>query len=326
VHPPPAGPGFVLRSLRAGPGFVLRSLRAGPGFVLRSLRAGPATAAFIALALLGAAACSGGEPPAASSSRVQVAAAFYPLAWVAERVGGGNADVIDLTPQGAEPHDVELTSDQVVAVTQADVMFYLGGGFQPAVEELASGMGEGAVDVLGSEGVEFVGEDPHVWLDPLRMLGIVEVVAGRLAALDQGRAAAYKTKAASLTRDLEALDADFRAVLGHCQGRELVTSHEAFGYLAESYGLVQVGIAGIDSAAEPSPQRLAEVARFVDEHDVATVFFERLLSPRIAQTIAEETGAATAVLDPLESRPQAGDYTAAMRLNLVALEEGLGCR
>jgi zinc transport system substrate-binding protein len=264
----------------------------------------------------------------AGSDRPVVVGAVYPLEFVAEGVGGEAADVKELTPAGQEPHDIELTSDQVVDVSGAEVLLYIGDGFQPALEDVVSEVDGETIDALEEVEVLRSGEqiDPHVWLDPHRLSRIAGVVAARLSELDPEDRDTYDENAQGLVAELQDLDSDYAAALDDCDSRELVTAHEAFGYLADRYDLQQIGIAGIDPEAEPSPQRLVDVADFVREHDVDTIFFEELVSPDVAETIADETGARTASLDPLESPPSEGDYVTAMRANLATLQDALGCK
>lgn len=252
-------------------------------------------------------------------------AAFYPLVFAAEGVGGTFVHVDNLTAPGVEPHDLELSADQVRALSNADLVIYLGGGFQPALEDFVSGLdATRKLDVL--EGLELTGDDdPHVWLDPTIMAGIVQRVAARLTDIDPHHTTTYERNGSQLARELAGLDELFAARLARCATRDIVTSHAAFGYMAERYDLEQISISGIDPEAEPSPGRLAEVARFVRDHDVETIFFEELVSPDVAETIAEEAGAETAMLSPLESAPASGDYSDAMKANLAALIEALGC-
>jgi zinc transport system substrate-binding protein len=252
------------------------------------------------------------------SGRTDVVAAFYPLAWAVEQVAGDTVDLRNLTPPGTEPHDVELTARDVERIRSADVVLYLGAGFQPAVEDAVEGADGEAIDVL----VDPVGSDPHVWLDPVRFAEVVERVA---AALDREGAADEPVS------ELRALDREFARGLNQCQRREIVTAHEAFGYLARRYRLKQVAITGLSPEAEPTPQRLEDVIDRVRETGATTVFFETLVSPRLAETVARETGADTAVLNPLEGLTEeeldAGkDYLSVMRDNLAALRKALGCR
>jgi zinc transport system substrate-binding protein len=252
------------------------------------------------------------------SDRLDVVAAFYPLAWAVEQVAGDTVQLRNLTPPGTEPHDVELTARDVERIRSADIVFYLGGGFQPAVEDAVEGAGGEAIDLL----VDPVGRDPHVWLDPIRFAEVVERVAG---ALDRQDAAAEPVA------ELRALDREFERGLLRCQRREIVTAHEAFGYLARRYGLTQVAITGLSPEAEPTPQRLEEVIDRVRKTGATTVFFETLVSPRLADTVARETGAHTAVLNPIEGltdeQVAAGeDYVSVMRENLATLRKALGCR
>jgi zinc transport system substrate-binding protein len=279
-------------------------------------------------------ACGTGDSDSGSEGTPDVVAAFYPLEFAAESVGGDFVEVENLTASGVEPHDLELSSDQVVKLSEADLVLYVGGGFQPAVEDVVSGLDDSrTLDVLaGKELLQSVdgeevgtGVDPHLWLDPSIMIAVVDDVAARLTDIDSSREETYETNSTRLKSRLVALDEEFSEGLTNCRTRDFVTSHAAFGYLAERYDLNQVSISGIDPEAEPSPGRLADVARFVEEQDVSTIFFEELVSPEVAETIAAETGARTAMLSPLESEPESGDYVDAMRENFAALVEALDC-
>jgi zinc transport system substrate-binding protein len=272
-----------------------------------------------------AAAC--GDDAAGNSGKPRVVAAVYPLRFVAERIAGEQADVVDLTPAGEEPHDIELTADQIVEVTGADLLIYVDEGFQPALEDVVPDAQGQVFDVLDSvDVIETAGQvDPHVWLDPSRLSSIASLTAPGLAGVDVGNRGVYVGNLGPLARDLHDLDSDYRETLDDCKRRELVTAHEAFGYLADRYDLEQIGIAGVDPEAEPSPQRLVEIAEFVRENDVTTIFFEELVAPDVAETIADETGATTATLYTLESPPEEGDYLSAMRENLATLKTALGC-
>jgi len=264
----------------------------------------------------------------ASGNRSQVVASFYPLAFAAQAVGGPGLEVRNLTPSGAEPHDIELTPRDVAAVQRARLVLYLSHGFQPALEEAVRGAKGRRVDVLqglrlrAGTGEEVGKSDPHVWLDPILFARIVRQVGDAL-----GRPRAADALVARLT----ALDAAYRNGLRDCAHRTFVTSHAAFGYLAARYGLHQVAITGLDPEAEPTARRLASLAQLVRRSGTGTVFFERLVSPKLAETVAREAGARTAVLDPIEgltpSESRSGaTYLSLMRQNLAALRSTLRCR
>jgi zinc transport system substrate-binding protein len=261
------------------------------------------------------AACGGSDDGEASE---QVVAAFYPLAYAAERVAP-TADVRNLTPAGAEPHDLELSPRDVEAIDDADLVLYLGDGFMPALEDAAREH-ENAVDLL--EGVELVGRDQHVWLDPVRYARLVRRI---------GDALGEPQAADELVAELRSLDAEFRAGLQRCERRTIVTSHAAFAYLADAYDLEQVALTGLSPESEPSARGVERLVDEVREEGATTVFFETLVSPRLAETVAREAGARTAVLNPLEGLTkdeiEAGeDYVSVMRDNLAALRAALGCR
>ena len=282
-------------------------------------------------------ACSPSREPGAS-----VVSAVYPLSFIAEAIAGGAVGVTSLTPGGAEPHDLELTPSQARSIAEAELVLYVGSGFQPAVEDAVRQSGNG-LDVLelvepleagdrAEEDVEDEGEehghegaDPHVWLDPTEAASIADAVLAEMAAIAPSEEDALTARHHALVDRLSELDAAFASSLESCAEDTIVVSHEAFGYLTRRYGLEQVGISGINPEQEPSPQRLAEVARFVKENNIETIYLERLVPAEIGETLADETGAATAYLDPLEMAPEEGDYLSAMEENLEALRNGLGC-
>ena len=280
-----------------------------------------------ALAVLAVLAAGCGAASGAKG-KSSVVAAFYPLAFVAEEVGGPRVDVHNLTPPGAEPHDIELTPGDVGRLQEGDVVLYLSHGFQPAVQQAVDGAHGKRVDVLAGLGLRRgVGDeagksDPHVWLDPVLFAGIVRRIGAVLG---------HRARAAALAKRVLALDRGYRRGLAHCARRDFVTSHAAFGYLAARYQLHQIPITGIDPESEPSPQRLRRLIALVRREHVTTVFFERLVSARLAETVARDAHARTAVLDPIEGLTPAeqsrGDtYLTLMRRNLRELRSALGCR
>lgn len=290
------------------------------------LRRAALVALTVALTGCGAAA---GPLPVRADRPLRVVVGLYPYAWVAERVGGPEVQVTNLARPGAEPHDLELTAQQVGQVAQADLVV-LTAGLQPAVDDAAGQEARGRVlDVLQVVPVRRNPDDglvdPHVWLDPVRLADVADAVAERLARAAPDRAAGMRERAATLRRELLGLDADLRAGLSSCTRRDLVTSHAAFGYFADRYGLRQVAITGLSPLAEPTASRLAEVAQIARASGATTVFFEQLVSPRLAEQLAREVGARAEVLDPLETAPQRGDYLTALRSDLGTLRPALGC-
>jgi zinc transport system substrate-binding protein len=282
----------------------------------------------IASGLVLAATAAGCGSSSSGSDRTSVVAAFYPLAFAAESIGGDRVSVTNLTPPGSEPHDVELTPKAVARIQKADVVLYLSHGFQPAVEQ-ALGQARGTqVDVLegtalrSGVGDEAGKTDPHVWLDPVLFAGVVQRIGAVLGS---------PARARDLAAEVRKLDAEYRSGLSSCARREFVTSHAAFGYLAARYHLRQIAITGIDPEAEPSAQSLASLAQLIRRDHVTTVFFETLVSAKLSETVAREAGARTAVLDPIEgltpSEASRGeDYLSLMRQNLAALRKALACR
>ena len=316
-------------------------------------------------AMLAVSSCGAGtgDPASAGNSAgaegPAVLASFYPLQYVAEKVGGDRVQVRSLTPPGAEPHDLELSPNAVAGLESAELVVYLS-GFQPSVDDAvsrtspkhvidaaaAAGMKEAAANPAeekhqghghaetgaethaedGHAGHDHAAVDPHFWLDPSRLADIAHEVAHELGAVDPENAAAYEANAVTVSEELTVLDEEFATGLASCQRDTIVVSHEAYGYLADKYGLEQVAIAGLEPDTEPSPARLAEIGQTVKDEDVTTVFSESLVNPRVAQTLADDLGIETAVLDPVEAQTdESKDYQQVMRENLAALQTALGC-
>jgi zinc transport system substrate-binding protein len=286
-----------------------------------------------------ASACS----PAASNGKVGVVASFYPLQFAAEQVGGSFVQVTNLTKPGAEPHDLELSPGDVVTVARARLVVFEH-GVAPAVDSAVTAEAKDhALDVStaadlsltytpiegGQANPQAAGSvDPHFWLDPVRYAAVAQALADRLASLDPAHKAQYERNAAAFKARLALLNRQYAQGLASCARADLVTSHNAFGYLAARYHLHQIGITGLSPDAEPSPTILADVATYVRRHHVSTIYAETLASPAIAQTVANETGARLATLDPIEgltAKSAGRDYFAIMQANLAALRRGQGC-
>ncbi|WP_216844101.1 metal ABC transporter substrate-binding protein [Phytoactinopolyspora alkaliphila] len=322
----------------------------------------------LVLAACGADDGSGGE---STSNGASVAAAFYPLAFVAERVAGEHASVENLTEPGVESHDLELTARQVGQVADADLVVHLA-GYQPAVDAAIEQNASGAVldaastvellpdthehddehneDEDGHDDHEHddheheehehddeahddhghgeLDGDPHLWLDPANMAAIAADTADMLAEIDPDNADAYHANASQLSDELNELDGELASGLAQCERSLIVVSHEAFGYLTTRYGLDQLGVAGLDPDSEPSPARVSEVHSTVEAEGITTVFYERLSSPAVVESLANDLGLEIAVLDPIEGLTDETadeDYFSLMRENLEAIRAANEC-
>lgn len=293
----------------------------------------------VALLVLVAGACTDeGDDRDGPDGKLQVVAAFYPLAEAAAAIGGDRVDVHDLTPAGTEPHDLELTSGQVDRILDADVVVYLGNGFQPAVEQAVkqrredSGGRRRTVDVLSAVPDDRVqDDDPHVWLAPMLFRAAVNGIRDALGDADPDNAVTFTERSEAYRAQLLTLDSELRQGLAACERRVIVTAHDAFRYLATEYGLEQKAISGLSPESEPEADRIDELAEEIERTGATTVFTEELVSPKTAQALAREAGVETAVLDPIEGltdekRRAGATYFTVMRENLRALRAALGCR
>ncbi len=319
---------------------------------VRRLIPSTALAGAVALGVVSLSACAGTSDAAdkGSGGKLDVVASFYPMQYLAEQIGGGHVAVNTLTKPGVEPHDLELKPKQIGELGEADVILYLK-GIQPAVDEAIAQAGvKNTVDAAGlttleehgtevghdHEGEEAghdhgseAGADPHVWLDPVKYAEVAKGVGSTLEKADPAHAADYKKNTDALVKKLGDLDTEFETGLKNTATKTFITTHSAFGYLAERYGLEQEGITGIDPESEPSPARIKELQDIAAKDKVSTVFFETLASDKTAKTLAGDTGLKTDVLDPLEGitdKSKGDDYIEVMQSNLAALKKALGAK
>ncbi|GHB89269.1 zinc ABC transporter substrate-binding protein [Streptomyces albogriseolus] len=299
-------------------------------------------------------ACSSDSAAAGDTGSFDVVASFYPMAFLAERIGGEHVHVTSLTQPGQEPHDLEISARQTAQLEEADAALYLK-GLQPSVDEaigqspIATKIDAAELTTLEEHGTEaghdeehgdehahedehghdHEGGDPHIWLDPVRYAEVAEGVGKAFQKADPDHAADYRKNTAALVKDLKALDEKFRTGLANRTTDVFVTTHAAFGYLAERYGLTEEAISGLDPDTEPSGARVKELQKIAKEDGVTTVFYETLVSDKTAKTLAGDTGLRTDVLDPVEGitdRSRGEDYFQVMEANLTALRTALGAR
>ncbi|MER8066912.1 zinc ABC transporter substrate-binding protein [Streptomyces sp. NPDC094034] len=320
----------------------------------------------VTLGLVALSACSTSDAATDTKSggKLAVTASFYPMQFLAERIGGDHVSVTTLTKPGVEPHDLELTPRGAAQLGEADVILYLK-GIQPAVDEAITQSGvrntvdatslttleqhgtevghsheEGHADEHADEHATeeghsageqdaLAGKDPHIWLDPVKYAEVAKGVGASLEKADPDNSAAYRKNTDALVKELGGLDTAFKQGLADTTTKTFITTHSAFGYLAERYGLTQEGIAGLDPESEPSPARMKELKTIAEHDKVGTVFFETLASDKTAKTVAADSGLKTDVLDPLEGitdKSKGDDYIEVMNANLTALRTALGAK
>ncbi|MGW5737098.1 MULTISPECIES: metal ABC transporter substrate-binding protein [Streptomyces] len=294
--------------------------------------------------------------------KLNVTASFYPMQFLAQEIGGDHVSVDTLTKPGVEPHDLELSPKQTAFLGESDVILYLK-GIQPAVDDAIGQSGvQNTVDAAkltklekhgtgvghdhghageehadehadeeehGHESEGEAGTDPHIWLDPVKYAEVAEGVGKALEKADPDHAASYEKNTKALVKKLDALNTKFADGLKDTTSKTFITTHSAFGYLAERYGLDQEGISGVDPESDPSPARIKELQDIAKEDKVSTVFFETLASDKTAGTLADDAGLKTDVLDPLEGitdKSKGDDYIGVMESNLAALKKALGAK
>ncbi|MCW5249006.1 metal ABC transporter substrate-binding protein [Streptomyces sp. SHP 1-2] len=318
--------------------------------VRRRRISGIAVAVAAALGLGTLSACAGDDTGTGGTDRFDVVASFYPMAFLAERIGGEHVNVTSLTQPGQEPHDLEVSARQRARLEDADAALHIK-GLQPAVDEAISqsgiatkidaaslttlvdahhgddGHGDEGHGDEDHDGHDHGGTDPHLWLDPVRYAEVAEGVGRAFEKADPGHAADYRKNTAALVKRLGELDTRFETGLRNTRTKVFITTHAAFGYLAERYGLTERAISGLSPEAEPSAARVRDLQRTAKAEGVTTVFHETLVSDRTARTVARDAGLRTDVLDPIEGiteHSRGDDYLQVMESNLTALQKALG--
>ncbi|MFD8812718.1 metal ABC transporter substrate-binding protein [Streptomyces sp. NPDC059627] len=313
--------------------------------VRRGLITTAAATTVTALGIATLTAC-GGDATAAQTGKFDVVASFYPMAYLADQIGGGHVHVTSLTQPGQEPHDLEISARDNAMLQESDAVLYLK-NLQPSVDDAVAQSGlKTKIDAASfttlekhgnevgghaashdtSKNEELSGLDPHIWLDPVRYAQVAEGVGKAFEKADPDHAADYRKNTAALVKRLDALDTQFKDGLAHTKSKVFITTHAAFGYLAERYGLTEEAINGLDPESEPSAARVKDLETMAKADGVTTVFYETLVSDKTAKTIAADAGLKTDVLDPIEgitAKSRGKDYFAVQEANLKALRQAL---
>jgi len=316
--------------------------------VRRQHISGIALAAVTALGLGTLTACSGASA-AGNTDKFDVVASFYPMAFLAEQIGGDHVNVSSLTEPGQEPHDLEISAKQTAQLQESDAVLYLK-NLQPSVDdavaqsEVKTKIDAASLTTLEKHGnevgghaaehddhanEELAGLDPHIWLDPVRYAQVAEGVGKAFEKADPDHAADYKKNTAALVKRLDGLNTQFKDGLADTRTKVFITTHAAFGYLAERYGLTEEAINGLDPESEPSANRVRDLEKMAKADGVTTVFYETLVSDKTAKTIASDADLKTDVLDPIEgitAKSKGDDYFQVMESNLKALQSALGAK
>lgn len=293
------------------------------------------------------------ENKSKNDERISVYTSFYTMYDFASKIGGDRVELHNLVPTGTEPHDWEPSPKDILSIEKADVLVYNGAGMEDWIEKILSSIRNEKLEVVevskditllkddqeeheeessSEEGQENEDEhlenDPHIWLNPLLAKKQMEAIKNAFVKADPSNKDYYEKNYVDNAKKLDDLDSEYKEALSKYTERDIIVAHKAFGYLCEAYGLRQVAIEGLNAESEPTPARMAEVVKFARDNNVKVIFFEELISPKVANAIAREVGARTEVLNPLEGLKEedisAGkDYFSVMRENLEALKKAL---
>lgn len=284
------------------------------------------------------------------TGKLNIYTSFYTMYDFVSKVGGDKVTITNLVPAGTEPHDWEPASTDIVNLEHADMLIYNGAGMEHWVEDITDTLqNKELVLVEASKGMELLagsheeeeheeeehegeeeesGFDPHVWLSIKNAKKEMENIKNALVSADPDNASYYEDNYANYAVKFEELDTKFREALSKLENKDIIVAHQAFAYLCKEYGLNQIAVEGLNPDSEPDAKRMAEIIELAKEKNITTIFFEELVSPKVAQTIASEVGAVTEVLNPLEGltndQMTAGeDYLSVMEKNLEVLIKAL---
>lgn len=295
-------------------------------------------------------ACTQKKEPSTDETMLQVYASIYPMYDFTKQIGKEKVNVTQMIPPGVEPHDWEPTAKMMAEIENADILIYNGIDLEMWIDQVIGSLQNNIITAEASEGLDwllFEGEnheeslaedhdeehhhgkyDPHIWLDPLRAMEQCKNIKNALVQADPKNKTYYEKNYEAFAEKLENLNQKYQEILSSKKSKDIVVSHAAFGYLADRYGLKQIAVSGLSPQEEPSPAKLTQVTDLIHEHHISTIFYETLTSPKISSVLAEETGAKTAVLNPIEGLTQSEiesgkDYIQVMEDNLVQLDKAL---
>ncbi len=274
-----------------------------------------------------------------ASSGLQIATSFYPLYFFTSEIVGNGGEVINLTPAGTEPHDYDLTPQDLVKIYQSKLLIINSTVFEKWSTKIITSLKNKPVQILviadelktESPNNNTAPTDPHFWLSPVLAEKEIDIILQKIITVDSDNKNDYLIRANMLKEKLQMLDKDYRSGLSKCTKKDIITSHAAFGYLAKEYGFNQLAIAGLSPDEEPTLQTLKTISDFAKKNNVQYIFFESLVSPKLSETIANEVGAKTLVLNPLEGLSmqdiaEGKNYFTEMRSNLNQLKIALQCQ
>jgi zinc transport system substrate-binding protein len=265
-----------------------------------------------------------------------ITVSFYPMAYLVDRIVQDKAKIVQIIPQGTEPHEFEPTPKDITALYSSSIFIYNGGGIEPWVERIVPDLQKKGVKVINmSEYFDLIEKsgykDPHIWTDPVNLIQETRIIEDALVNIDSINNDLYRTNANMLVNDLTLLDNKIKSGLTTCNKNEIVVSHDAFSYFAKRYNIKIIPISGISPEEEPTALKLAEIADIVRKKGIKFIFFETLTSPKLSDTIANETGVQTLVLNPLENLTENDvannkNYITIMNENLNNIKMVLECK
>ncbi len=265
----------------------------------------------------------------ANSGKPQIYTSFYAIYDFVSAIGGDKIEVHNMVPSGTEPHDWEPSTKDMADLYDADILFYNGMGMESWIDKVTAAVGDNVEYVMLSDVIaDKSSSDPHIWLDPENALKMAEKIKNTLCEKDAVYKDYYEKNYYNLADEIKAVDSEYKEALTGIKNNKIVVAHEAYGWLCKAYGLEQIAIEGISAESEPSPSKMKELVNILLENNIKYVFYEELVSPKVAKSLADEAGAELLELNPFEGLSdeeikEGKTYTVVMRDNLKNLKTAL---
>ena len=271
------------------------------------------------------------DPITQQLPEITVVASFFPIYEFAKQVGGDRVNIITLIPAGVEPHDYEPTIQQLQLAENADIVFFNGLGFEDSWIDRVNNDNLVDTSVLSnlSQGSQL--RNPHIWLDPVFAKAQVLQIEKALIEIDPNNKLYYQKNAMNFTDKLDSLDSEIRTALQTCGKKDFIAFHDAFGYFAKRYGLIQHSVQGVSPEGDILPQRIEKTIRLAKDLGLKVIYAEELVDPRFAEVIAQEIpNGKVLALSPLEGidndeKDSGIGYLHKMEQNISNLKVGLEC-
>lgn len=260
------------------------------------------------------------------NGKPKIYTSFYALYDFTNKIGGDKINLKNIMPPAVEPHDWEISTQDIVDLENADALIYNGSGLENWIDKVKNTL-QNQIEYIDLTKDMQIKNDPHVWLNPLLAKKQFKKIYKSLSKIDVQNQNYYKENYLAVSKQIDELDKKIRNAVKNFKSKDIVVAHQAYKYFCDEYGLNQIALEGIEEESEPTVERMKEVTDFIENNDVKYIFYEGSPSKAI-KTIAQDTGVNLLELNPFEylTKQQISngdDYFSIMEKNLENLKVAL---